>query len=78
MVIYKSETRQDPTEAAGHQLSGPFGLPPRVAATLSFFALCIYHFLGYLQTIIYIPTNIFTIGVTHLSGNVAHVEVNTF
>ena len=29
MVIYKSETRQDPTEAAGHQLSGPFGLPPR-------------------------------------------------
>ena len=76
MVIYKSETRQDPTEAAGHQLSGPFGLPPRVAATLSFFALCIYHFLGYLQTIIY-PNEYFHC-VTHLSGNVIHVEVNTF
>ena len=64
MVIYKSETRQDPTEAAGHQLSGPFGLPPRVAATLSFFLHCAFIISLDIFKQLYIPTNIFTVSRT--------------
>ena len=75
MVIFKSETQPEILQKQ-QDISLAAPLACHHAAAWSFFALCIYHFLGYLQTMIY-PNEHFHC-VTHLSAKVVHVEVNTF